>query len=1138
MSKRSGQNISKLQFWQRKIVQLLHDPVAKPYASYPQGQGFGGHQKVALRNLEKLTEVSFEWIYNKAPDLTATGADRPMMHLPNEDKKQIKVQWPDEPLVSHPLEPCWLSVKPLGESLGDEAKAEKRDLIAAEENYTAEFEREEEQDTGDEKNTRYPDDPIWQDADGLKNRHLMLWRSTQEALRQRAAGAPVQRRLWQIMPADSRAPDHAIWDHNRLASALAFIPKAPTQKANADHHICAPWLFRFELGPVGRFISESRSSSDLWMSSFLLAEMSWSAMQPIVAHYGPDCIIYPDLRGNPRADVWLAQCQSELDPSKLAKDLRILPEELEHPGTYAAVLPNTFTAILPLGGGDDQAGHLEPLETFAKRAQEAVEQRWQALSAQVESWLLVQRGEGTWQETFKRHAGRSPFACTWVALRWSTPLRISDARALFGPALPASAPPISTKDRAAVETREEKLRAWVSATDWGRYTEARRVFTHTNPGLMKQSSGHDYALLHHQLRIRHQLRKQENSEPALSEESGENCTRCGRRQALYNHEQGHHNDRARTFWHPPPSHKWYDKNRLNPGNEGTERLCGVCAVKRFLVEAGTDDGELTDRELTGINPVWAGYGWRLDQICDADGRARVPFPSTATIAAVKYVRQLCLAAQRDEAKHQRIRTAMNAVVQAYTDTEAGLIRTGFARALGALAEFGGPRANPLAFRLTTLDTQNAVFPHTLEIAIRRAEQADQARVGALKTLHEAVRELRRATDQESIDPPESRIAVIRLDGDHMGRLLLGDAAQIQAQWRHILHPQALQQIRQHPHLIDSGWLDLLHQPRLMGPSLHAVISRMLAQFSHRLVPWVVEREFSGRLFYAGGDDVLALAPASDALGIAARLRQLFSAAWVIDTQPQISAWDYRHGSVAATHDPERARGRFLIPARPAEHGTPVVLPLGADDIEDAVGGEARIDWAGQESGEILPMLGAGVTLSAGIAYGHFKTSLRFLLDQSKHLLETRAKAQAGRNAIALSLSSRNGVKAEALLKDSSNVPGCAADGAPCSAYERMQKVIEGFKSGLLPGRLPYKLQQSAPLLAPLDEKGSQPSPHLEQLLRGVFRTALESNPATAAQKAACSACSLWRDGWQHQPGRAEGALLIARALARQQEEEE
>jgi len=43
----------------------------------------------------------------------------------------------------------------------------------------------------------------------------------------------------------------------------------------------------------------------------------------------------------------------------------------------------------------------------------------------------------------------------------------------------------------------------------------------------------------------------------------------------------------------------------------------------------------------------------------------------------------------------------------------------------------------------------------------------------------------------------------------------------------------------------------------MGPATHNALSRALLDFSNQLVPYLTEERYSGKLIYAGGDDVLA-----------------------------------------------------------------------------------------------------------------------------------------------------------------------------------------------------------------------------------------------------------------------------------------
>jgi CRISPR-associated protein Cmr2 len=85
---------------------------------------------------------------------------------------------------------------------------------------------------------------------------------------------------------------------------------------------------------------------------------------------------------------------------------------------------------------------------------------------------------------------------------------------------------------------------------------------------------------------------------------------------------------------------------------------------------------------------------------------------------------------------------------------------------------------------------------------------------------QAVQTLIRATSELSITSPTPYYALIQMDGDRMGTLLSG----------------------------------------VSGEKEHKAISTALSEFAREKVPDIVEQQYPGRLVYAGGDDVFALAP--------------------------------------------------------------------------------------------------------------------------------------------------------------------------------------------------------------------------------------------------------------------------------------
>jgi CRISPR-associated protein Cmr2 len=880
-------------------------------------------------------------------------------------------------------------------------------------------------------------------------------------------------------------------------------------------------MLRFALGPTQEFIEQSRTSRDLWISSFLLADFSWHAMQPFVERYGPDCIVYPDLRANPRADCWL------FDSHQYA-----LPENEKNPSTFAAVLPGVFVSLVPRGG----QGHLETIESLANQAANNVNERWTSLAKVVQQWF---QEHTCWNQLcaqiWTRQTRKPPICCTWTALPWRCMERINDPKNLTGRALPAQrkdfrqpAPgPAAENDRQAMESRRKRLSPWVPQKVWGHYELAREVFARSCLDLHQMERGFDYALTHHQLGARHALRKATDPAATVSEEPGEKCTLCGQREALRNEDNGDSrldNVRAlaREFWR---------NKELDPDQTGSERLCAVCAVKRFLVRA-----DKTETNIGSFNQLWAGMSTPLENIVDHDGELRIPFPSTCAIAGQKFLKEVT--------KDHRLKPEIAAVIAACR--QAKRPRTSFPRALPRLAVLHRDCGKE-AQEFLEYEVQEVIFPETADGKAQalRAKNEDASKMDKLKEVKEAVSRLREKATELSIKPPNSQIAVIRVDGDNMGKLLLGSEDIIATRWKDVLHPKALVRLRENTHLRAAGWEDLLESKRLMGPSLHAFVSRTLGHFSHCIVPWVVEQEFSGRLIYSGGDNVLCLAPADEALDLAARLQQLFSAAWVVDTDPRNKQdqWAWRRKDWKGEYTQEKARKRLVIPL-PGNQGTRPI-ELSNDGQLVATHTSEDDDSPRQQSvqGALLPMLGTSASLSAGIAIGHYKTPLSALLRRSKELQEfakepfkedaskdASERNWKGRNALAIGHASRGGEKTRfALPWNNDSSKGCP------TANLILREVVVGFKKGDLPNSLPYKLRELA-LSARCgldcigkDEKTS------DQLLKGLFNSCLENSKG----KFADAAFKVWKQGIYLQrsstsknpESKYTDGLLLCRALA-------
>jgi CRISPR-associated protein Cmr2 len=280
-------------------------------------------------------------------------------------------------------------------------------------------------------------------------------------------------------------------------------------------------------------------------------------------------------------------------------------------------------------------------------------------------------------------------------------------------------------------------------------------------------------------------------------ESGEKCTLCGVREALHGG-QGSRRE-LREFWEGLRQRL----ARLNIFSlrEG-EHLCAVCTVKRFAGEAGI--------KLAG-------------QSLKPGDR----FPSTSSIAVSTF--KTCLLKNWD---------ALREVTEQHLDALAALdAQSG--------APFGQPESFPHLQDLAGGSSEaerlmyyegDYFYHETLrsdnlyDVLGREPEPRDQQLAGkaqaTLSHLIEAMHDL-------ELPSPHPYLAVLALDGDHMGALL--------------------------------SWCET--------PEEHRRISEALVRYARITVPEIVESRYAGRVIYAGGDDVLALLPVGHVLQAANDLRR-------------------------------------------------------------------------------------------------------------------------------------------------------------------------------------------------------------------------------------------------------------------------
>jgi CRISPR-associated protein Cmr2 len=347
--------MSKDVIWQTKLAARVHDPAEKALVLLRDPAGHEGGTSRALTRLLGLSEITGDTIdpdndevlsrvvfkkglplaiYRQVQraDWWAAAADRPQWPMQQKTLPSGKtfavadwaqVRWTKDPVLIHPLTGAQYRL-PGGLSETDIADIKKRSLDHFSRLLVA---------LGAE------DEP---DRD-WRNTLLAYWRFGPDLVEEEDFGRLGE--LWRLLPADTRIPDHSIWDHLDLTSAFAG--------AFAADPDAGPALLALSIGPVQGFIAAARKTEDLWAGSHLLSRLAWEVMKPVAEALGPDAILFPRLRGIPQVDLWL---RDEMGlPAELFADSDWLQGGTDANPLFSAALPNRFVALVPAGQAKELA---------------------------------------------------------------------------------------------------------------------------------------------------------------------------------------------------------------------------------------------------------------------------------------------------------------------------------------------------------------------------------------------------------------------------------------------------------------------------------------------------------------------------------------------------------------------------------------------------------------------------------------------------------------------------------------------------------------------------------------------------------------------------------------------------------------
>lgn len=841
--------------WQTKLAARIHDPAEKALVLL---RDRAGHEGGSVKELKAVLPVEgADTRAVKQADWWASAADRPQW-----PKDQwARVHWTSKPVLIHPVSGAEIDLT----ATGSLRETELGDIKARSFDH---FKRLAEAVHGD-----------------LKKTLLAFWRCGPELVEEEDFGKLGA--LWEQLPADTRVPDHSIWEHLDLTSAFAG--------AMATDPEGEVTLLALSIGPVQPFIASARTTSDLWAGSHLLARLAWETMKPLCSELGPDAVLFPRLRGVPQVDLWL-------------KDECGLPDALfekapwKKGGTdanplFAAALPNRFVAVVPASRARELAQQCERAARgwLRKTGRAVLEKLLKEAGDEIHDDLYCCEQLRRQLEGFPEvHWAAVPF--TLIRPRDTdrqTDLDVAELSVAMAPFFHGTPEkPGGFLDSEAWQVLRDEIQL-----------EEGLSFYRPNPGVLYPAI---YELAERVLAAAKSVRAF-----GQTEEQGWRCSLSGETEWLTTDESQLKippGQRRNTLWTKVAA------KRPAWAKEG-EHLGALPAIKRlwptlFAEEVGKALGQQIGRFVVSTHTVALAH--QLDQWLEYGGLTAEDFQRLASEERVALPQRLML-------RH------VKAQPQALKD----------AAALLAMME--------------------------------RAQESNDEREA--EGLRRVVREsLKKRGNESDSFRLETYYGLLMMDGDRMGRILSGEDEHTPS-YRKGFSPQVRdgfdQRAKYNPRLKRYG-----DQKRAISPGRHMAISGALNDFSLHLAPHIVQREYLGRLIYAGGDDVLAMLPVADLLPAAARLRDGWSGVKRPDLVDDGDSW----------------RGRLQLDK-----------------------GYARLD------GQLLRLMGEHASASAGLVVAHHQAPLPRVLREVR-AAEKAAKEEGGRDAFQVRVIKRSGGALRLTLK--------------------------------------------------------------------------------------------------------------------------
>lgn len=663
-----------------------------------------------------------------------------------------------------------------------------------------------------------------------------------------------------LYPAHSILPDCPLHSYKSTVSALvgAMYPEHWQEGGKSQH----PYLFLFTFSPVQEFIKASRKFVDFWAGSYLLHYLSVKLCWYIAETYGSDAVITPSLWSQEIIDALIVKKYPDF-----AANFAYFQDGTSPVGRFdngistslsTAGFPNVIMALVPGKEAARELGEklkkclIEEWSEIAKKVREDIKKRTLEFlkdtknQQKIDEILLkefLSEQEICKRDLKKWQIGHHGSCWEWNKL-WEA--QIEKTWETYWTAMPLGNP----EQPLTINPTEENYQQWKQAQNAIAPPHlAESLPTTAEQNLYEQiNAGTWWGAL--QARLGQSIQAVKNTRTwAIPTAPGERSTLSGQFSAV--HPQLHYHGQfknggglsarsMRLFWRLMAE--------VYPGLfNGSEKLNAI---------------ELTKRMAWRYGGVAESLGINLGQEDDTNYDNLIRFPNLSSIAAARFTcEDFKKGGQKTRNYWNCLNTLINQQLPNKADTFASRTR-------------GRPYQISKVDRQINAENRNGQNFNGVMFSSKWLADDMNCNAQETATLRSLVEEAHKKAKFGEGSPADWWVIVLG-DGDGMGKYVSG--SKLKKYKEYLITDAIAENVKNH-----QDYPDLLATQKRMGPATHVGLNRALLDFSNRLVPYLTEERYCGKVVYSGGDDVMAVLPLADLLGYLRSLR----AAWCADPDPE------------------------------------------------------------------------------------------------------------------------------------------------------------------------------------------------------------------------------------------------------------